>query len=119
MGGLQVGLGLRPGSWQQPDAAPEPAPEKLPPQPINAVRDKLLRDAVIVAAITDRLLHDSHVVSIRGESRRQIGGSATTAKFLRFILYATGGAYLILLDQALVAPGKFRTFIKVPEGTSR
>ena len=68
------------GFWQQPDAAPEPAPEKQPPQPVNAVWDKLLGDTVIVAAITDRLLHHGYVVSIRGESRRQIGGPATTAR---------------------------------------
>ena len=68
MGDLQVGSG--PGFWQQPDAAPEPGPEKQPPQPINAVRDILLGDTIIVAAITDRLPHHSHVLSIRGESRR-------------------------------------------------
>ena len=38
-GDLQVGLGFRPGFGQQPDAVPEPAPEKQPPQPVDAVAD--------------------------------------------------------------------------------
>ena len=74
-----VGLGSGCGFWQQPDTAPEPAPRKQPPQPIDAVRDKLLGNTVIVAVITDRLLHYDQVLSIRGESRRQVGGTATTA----------------------------------------
>ena len=118
VGGLQVGLGLGPRSWQQSDAAPKSAPEKQPPQPVNAVGDKLLGNTVIVEAITDRLLHHGHVLSIRGERCRQTGCPATTAKFLRFTLSATGGARLILLCQALVAPGKYMTFIKVPKGTA-
>ena len=36
---LQVGLGFRPGLRQQPDPAPEAAPEQQPPQPVNAVAD--------------------------------------------------------------------------------
>ena len=80
MGDLQVWLGLGAGFWQQPDAAPEPAPEKQPPQPVNAVGNILLGDPIIVVAITNRPLHHGHVLSIRGESRRRIGGLATTAR---------------------------------------
>ena len=36
---LQVGLGFGPGLRQQPDPAPEAAPEQQPPQPVNAVAD--------------------------------------------------------------------------------
>ena len=36
---LQVGLGFRPGLRQQPDPAPEAAPEQQPPPPVNAVAD--------------------------------------------------------------------------------
>ena len=36
---LQVGLGFRSGFGQQPDPAPEAAPEQQPPQPVNAVAD--------------------------------------------------------------------------------
>ena len=39
VGDLQVGLGFRPGLGMQPDAAPEPASEQQPPQPVNAVAD--------------------------------------------------------------------------------
>ena len=80
MGDLQAGLGLGPEFWQQPNAALEPTPEKQPPQPVNTAWDKLLGDTVIVATITDRLLHHSHVLRIRGEGRRQIGGPATTTR---------------------------------------
>ena len=36
---LQVRLGLWPGFGQQPDAAPEPALEEQPPEPVDAVPD--------------------------------------------------------------------------------
>ena len=39
VGDLQVGFGFRPGFGQQPDPAPEAAPEQQPPQPVNAVAD--------------------------------------------------------------------------------
>ena len=41
-----------------------------------------------------------------------------TFKDLRFTRFATGGPCLILLCQALVAPGKFRNLITIPDGTS-
>ena len=44
MGDLLAGLGSEPEFWQQPTAAPKPTPEKQPPQPVNAVWDKLLGD---------------------------------------------------------------------------
>ena len=80
MGDLQAGLGLRPEFWQQPNAAAEPTPEKQMPQPVNTVWDKLPSDTIIVAAITNRLLHHGQVLSIREESPRQIRGPATTAR---------------------------------------
>ena len=38
-GDLQGWFGFRPGFGQQPDPAPEAAPEQQPPQPVNAVAD--------------------------------------------------------------------------------
>ena len=115
---FRLSLGRGQGSGGSQTLAPEPAPEKQPPQPIDAIRDKLLGDTAIVAAITDRLLHYGHVLSIRGESRRQVGGSATTARISDLPDPRPEGLRLIPLCQALVAPGKFRTLITVPDGTS-
>ena len=39
MSHLQVGLGLRPGFGQQPDAGPETTFEQQPPEPVDAVAD--------------------------------------------------------------------------------
>ena len=36
---LQIGLGIRPGFGQQPDAAPEAAFEQQPPEPVDTVSD--------------------------------------------------------------------------------
>ena len=39
MGDLQVGLGFRPGSGQQPDTAPEASLEQQTPESVDAVAD--------------------------------------------------------------------------------